>query len=526
MKHLKAISVLSSAMLCISFSGCDLVPPTEKQESSANENQHTDIRMDIAEIRKTAEALKETWTYQNKEDEIKAVLQELSDRLEESYAVYARAMIASDADRKNSDLYALKNQTYQDYYVISDIFNWVTANGWRNSMYSDLFKSYITDDDIDYYLVNNLGRIIAYAKSSASDNSALLDEYYESANDGSSETGDINLKCAELYLKALEKYSNTDDIYNNFHRDYTPEQIKQVYDEIVDRIVPLFNELDGYVASIAAPVSHLECSAYDVLKEQAPKLSPEIEKSVQKLFDEELYTAAIGDDCYSGSYTITLAGEQRALMYTYLDNTFYDIITVSHEFGHFHSDLNITTPICMQISNIDIAEAQSQCMEMIFTSRYPDIFGQDASYYELLELYNMMDNIISGFAVGQFENDVANQIDTITPQEVLDLYQEYYDTCNLGSEFYQISHLFEEPGYYISYGVSALPAIQIYTLMQDDYSSAIAKYGILSKISAVSGDSCFSEAMASCGFDSCFEPESIASIADQLSKRIDELKAS
>lgn len=525
MEHLKAISVFLTTLLCIPFTGCDLLLDEESQTPSAGSDAHSDIRIDTALMRTTAEDLKNTWTYQDKAEEINGVLQELSDQVDAAYAIYARALIASDADWNDKDKYALKNETFQDYYVAAEIFDWITANGWKNSMYSDLFGKYIADKNVDYYLVTNLNRVIAHAKSSASEDTNLLDEYYESAYSDNIDTEDTNLKCAELYLKALKKFEDANDIYESFSRDYSPDDIKQVYDEIVEKIVPLFNDLDRYFDHGSQPDTNLSSDVYEILEAQALKLSPEIGKSAQKLLDEELYTEAFGDHCYDGSYTITLTGEHRAIMYTYLDHSFYDIITVSHEFGHFHSDLNVTTPTCMQIPNLDIAEAQSQCMEMLFTSRYADIFSDDSKYYELLELYNMMDNIISGFGVGQFENDVAAKLDTITPQEVVELYQQHYDACNLGNELYEITHLYEDPGYYISYGVSALPAIQIYAMMQEDLSAAITKYDKLSKISSVSGEYTFSEALESCGFASCFEPETIDSVAAELTKRISELKA-
>ena len=115
------------------------------------------------------------------------------------------------------------------------------------------------------------------------------------------------------------------------------------------------------------------------------------------------------------------------------------------------------------------------------------------------------------------------QADSLTPEEVIELYDQYCTACGIGLELYEITHLYEQPGYYISYGVSALAAIQLYTMMLSSKVTAMQHYGQISAVSGASGEMRFREAMHSCGMQDIFRTGTVAAITDQLQKRIGEL---
>lgn len=523
MKHLKQTALLLTILTAMSCVGCAFedAPPAD------TETDNTAQRFDINGLKDDIESLKELWTYQDKDAEIEAEITKLLTAVDEAHAIDVRAEIAYYADWNNDDLKAIHQKALEDYYVASDMISWAFVNGYQNSMYAKLFEPYVDFYNVEYYTLNTLNRVMSYARSDASASSELLNDYYDTAYDDDLSVADTNLACAQLYIETLKSYDLSEYLYDYYNRDYTAEQISEIYTEIVDTLVPVMQDLEQRINAIESTYSGTyDRTAYDMLKEYAPKLSPEIEESVNKLFSESLYTPASGENCYDGSYTVVLPNEQSALMYTYLDGSFYDLVTVSHEFGHFHSDWRDTTPIYVQSMNLDIAEAQSQCMEMLFTTFYPEILGDSAVYYEMAEIYNLLDSIVSGFAIGEFEYQVMRQIDTITPEDVVELYNSIYDAVDLGRELYQISHLYEQPGYYISYGVSALPALQMYTMIQEDQENAIEIYCKLSAISCASGEYTFSSAMRECGFTDFFEPDSIDDVIELLEIRLQKLEQS
>lgn len=522
MKHLKITALFLTVLMTLPLGSCAF--EASQPDTAAD---HEDQRYDVNALKADIESLKDLWTYQDKEAEIDAEIQKLLTALDEAYAIDIRAETAYYADWKNEDLKKLHEQALADYYVVNDMISWAFVNGYQNSMYSSAFEPYVDFMNLEYFSLNTLSRVMSYARSDASASTDLLNEYYDTAHDDDLSVADTNLACASLYLETLKNYDVSEYMYDYYNRDYTAEQVSEIYSEIVETLVPILSDLHHRIEAIEREYGETyDQTAFDLLEEYAPKLSPEIGESVDKLISESLYTAASGSDCYDGSYTVGLPNEQSALMYVYLDGSFYDLVTVSHEFGHFHSDWRNTTPIYLQSLNLDIAESQSQCMEMLFTTFYPDILGKSAAYYEMVEVYNLLDSIVAGFAIGEFEYRVMQQIDTITPEEVVTLYTSIYDAVNLGRELYQVSHLYEQPGYYISYGVSALPALQMYTMIQEDTQNAIRVYGELSAISCVSGENTFSEAMQSCGFTNFFEPDSMDDVLELLELRLQQLEQS
>ena len=117
------------------------------------------------------------------------------------------------------------------------------------------------------------------------------------------------------------------------------------------------------------------------------------------MFENKRYYTASGDDSYDVSMTVSLPNEHSALMYTHLNGTYEDLITVTHEFGHYHSDRTDDTPIYLQVNCSDLAEAQSQSMELLFTTYYKDIFGKDAAMMEQIALCNALRGVTTGIGI-------------------------------------------------------------------------------------------------------------------------------
>ncbi len=523
MSFLKYAAVGMAGLLVVSLGGCSL-PLLES--SLAEESEAQEPRYDITALKERAEALRDCWDEPDQEAHIESEIKAILTAVDEAFAISMRSEIASDADWSDDSLNDMQKKAYQDYNAATDIAGWVFTNGYQSSRYSDIFEPYADLENLGYYISHGLSRVIANARSDASSSKELLDEYYDTAFDEKNDPDDsdeTNRSCAGLYRRSIEAYESSDSLYQFHNRDYTAADVKRMYQEIVEKIVPLQTLLDEALAMTEPDDYSLRDDPYSLLKKYAPRISEKVAESSEKLFAEHLYTVPEGDRAYDGSYTVAFPNEQSAQIYTYLDGSFYDLLTVTHEFGHFHSDWRETTPVYCQVTNMDIAEAQSQCMEMLFTSFYSDIFGDDAVYYELLALYSLLDSIAAGFSVGQFENETVDNQDTLTNEDIIELFDSYAEECNLGHEMYEVSHLFEQPGYYISYGVSALPALQLYALMQEDRSAAVSIYDKLSSISYAAGDYSFNEAMLECGFESCFASDMIDRSAELVRARIDEL---
>ncbi|HAG13417.1 MAG TPA: hypothetical protein DCG49_06095 [Ruminococcus sp.] len=517
------LPMLAAFVISVSLPGCDARDWFAQKDANSQTEGESVPQFEVAAVKELVVTWQNDWNIPDREDEAQETLDALLNAVDASYAMYARAELAYYADWENTERFSEKNQAYENYRTVEEMASWAIENSSKKSEYPDVFSPYTDPDNTNYYLYNTLNKVVTNAKTDAAESTDLLNTYYDKAFDKDLDPDKTNQACAKLYLRTLEEYDTEQYLYDLYARDYTVEQASGLYQAVKEQLVPLYQEMYDWLTddnnSNRESSSARKVDAYALLKEYAPQLSAPIAESAEKLFAEDLYVAAKGAHCYDGSYTVLLPNENNALMYTYLSGDFYDLVTVSHEFGHFHSDWRDSTPIFMQENCMDLAEVQSQCMEMLFTSFYDEIFEEDADYLELTEIYNILDSVISGLAIGEFEYEVMQQLDTITPDAVLALYRQIADECGLTVQLYQITHLFEQPGYYISYGISALPALDYYTILQEDEQKARALYDQISSLSSVSGEYRFCSAMQACGMRDYFAAHALDEIVSKLEER-------
>lgn len=531
-RYLAAAVALTVAVTC---TGCELGDTIMKkllgiEDHTLTEEQQT-ARFDIDGLKQKAEAISDTWTRPEKESELREDLDAMVADLDAVAEVYFTHEMAYYADWENPSKDAMYGQTYEDYYVAFEIFYWVLCNGYSKSAYDELFAEYLGADTenkdlLNYYTTTSLDLVIRYGQSDSSYYSGALEDYYEVSGDTSLDEEDADLQCAEMYLDNLKTYDCSNYLYDYFARDYEAADASALYERMLTELQPLYDELYTLIAEHPY-YEDLYTDAFGVsdmlgtVQKYTKEISPELERSAKKLIDEEWYMIGQGDACYTGSYCISIPGQEKALLYIYQSEQYYDLYTAVHEFGHFHAEWRDDTPLFFQENCVDIAEVHSQGLSMLYTSFYDEIFGEAAEYLELVTLYDLVDSIVCGLAVGEFEYRVMQQLDDITPKEVVELFYEINEACNTGYVLKDISHLYEQPGYYISYAVSAIPAMEIYQTMQDDFGAAVAKYEAIADISSNDGKYRIRGALKDCGFADIFAPETMESIADEVRSAID-----
>lgn len=482
----------------------------------------------VQELHECIVHMKDIWDKENQEDELESSIDYLLDTMNESAARYSDMQLDYYADWNNTDLKTAYDAAYEEYYVIYEMLEWAFVNGAHKSKYADLFTPYASEEHAEYYLAYPLVRIENFARDDSEDYGGDLDDYYSAAYDedvdvtNERELNDLNVECAKLYLKTLKSYDLREYTYDTYVRDYTAQDVSAVYKTILSDFYPL---CDAYYEALKSHPDYARIRLKHNLKEKDPfksilnygsRLSPSIAESAKKLYTEKLYYLASGSKCYDGSYTVAYPGRQSAKIYLYTDDSYIDLQNAIHEFGHFHSEWRDTTPIFLQKNCSDIAEVQSQGMQLLFTQYYDEIYGEDADFMEQLAVFDILDSIVSGFAIGEFEYQVMKQIDTISEYDVVDLFYEIADSCNLERDLYEISHLFEQPGYYISYGVSALASLEIYGAMQESPEQAVKLYEKISNVSSVDAKYGLREALSACGFSDIFNPSDLDALLHKI----------
>lgn len=524
----RVITAATVGMLAMSCCGCDFIDALLGKDISVHQENADPNRYNVSAVADKVTELQDLWSKSGNDVQIKEILDYLLQAVDESYALHVHAEMEYYADWKNSTLSTHELNTDNDSSEVYEMVKWAVCNGYKKSLYSDLFKPYVDQNDQDYYLANSLSRVRDSARSTSASASEMMDSYYDTAYDKEQDPKDTNLECAKLYLEILNQYDTDDYLYSFYNRDYTVEQASGMYSKIVQELVPVYMELTDYLKNskeymlMALDGKNSE-DPFQTLKRYAPKLSSSIGESADELVDHKRYYTGKGEDCYDNCFTACVPSEKSALMYIFLEDRYSDFLSVVHEFGHFNADWRDKTPVLNQINCTDLAEVQSQGMELLFTHLYPEIYPKHTKLMELISLYNIIDSVVAGFSVGEFEYRVMQHKEDYSASDVVNQFKEIHDKSDLGIDFYQIIHLFEQPGYYISYGVSALAALQIYEEMQEDFDGAVAKYERIASLSSVNGEHQLLNSLNEAGLSSVFDSAEFSRIIDVVKDKADQL---
>ena len=420
------------------------------------------------------------------------------------------------------------NEVYRQLYVAGDLIDYGFVQGYISD-YADLFKDLVTAETVTLYedAGYDIEAAIEESEASFDDLAENRGKYYDIIDDDSLSEKEKDIECAKILIELLKEY-DTDTLYSQYDRDYTGEEILALGDVIKKELIPVSDVLlDEYLDKIdwTSYFSGTEgCDEpFEVVRQYAGQLSPDIQKSADRICDEHLYKICSNDDAFEGAFTDELPLQDSALIFMGSLSSDQRLSTAIHEFGHFHATFYDDTPTYLSKNNIDIAEIQSQGLELLYTQFYDDIYGNNGDFKRLENAIDLLDSVISGYLVGEFEYTSVRDINTITPEEMVDrfngLFDEYFDSFHL----YMISHLFESPGYYISYSTSALASFDLIDDVTEAPDKALEKYEKMAKISCNSGEYTFREALSACGFSDVLTADYIRQLATYLRDYADKL---
>ncbi|MBQ8961887.1 MAG: hypothetical protein IJ071_11870 [Ruminococcus sp.] len=454
-------------------------------------------------------------------NDVQADIDGLLDTLAKSYNAKTFSEIAYYMDFGSDALEAEADGCTEEASVAYEAISYAFHVAYQSAYpeYVDLIRPYIDDDWLDYY--NSPGvtleRIEKNTRQAFASGDSDLDEYYDVAYGSETDEDKLDLEAAKIYLQILEGY-DTETFYDDFSRDYTPEEIMPVCEMVRSELVPVSQH--GLDAVMDHP-SYEDLIGADfpgdellpTLQKYAERLSPQIGEAAKRLSDKDLCFITEGRNSYNGSFTATLPADGDSVIYIYRDELVTDMIGIIHEFGHFYASYYDDTSAYDQTNCLDVAEIQSQGMELLFLQFYDEIFGDNGSIMRLYKLNDILDYAISGCLMAEFEYKVLENRDSLTPEEVVECYHEIMDDYYPDSHFYYVSHIFEQPGYYISYGVSALAALDIISDCYDDRDRALEKYEKIAHVKAFSPDCSFKAALSDCGLSDVLTEDYIKGLA-------------
>lgn len=426
-------------------------------------------------------------------------------------------------DLQNSSYSYEYNYTYNTYISMFDEFNNLIKSIAENDNYYSLLTEAIGQKKVDFYInyINTPDDTSEYQTES----NKLLDEYYQMYSDGASEE-----EFAELYLEMVDLnntyaqslgYDNYIELsYDDYLRDYTTDDAVMFFDSIAEYISPVYSEIYSLYISDENYSSFRNLSyTFDEIIEAVggyvDDISPEMAEAYDYMKNHHTYSAeyqTANNSRMSGALTSYFQYFGTPYIFVTMDGNTNDVDTLVHEFGHY----NEAYQTGIMGNSIDTSEIASQAFELLFMPYYSQIYGEE--YTDISEkkaVSNILWGITSGSMVADFEMQVYQNPD-MTASEVTELFNQLenkYIGRNSSLAISKIIHIFEVPGYYISYAVSGAASCEIWNTSISDRQQAVSDYIDVTKYASTIG---IKETLSGAGMNDVFENETIQQIAQTI----------
>ena len=408
--------------------------------------------------------------------------------------------------------------------------------------YTDDEKASISKEDEliqKYYVAANTDFTVEYEGEEwdvfrlSSELSAEDDKYWEIydalCRKENSVLGPIYLDLVALRAaKAAEKgYRNyTDYTYWEIHgREYDREDIRIAREEAKEYLVPIFNDLYDYLEETEDQwEGSLTKDTEEILSDISTgirAIDSEVYEAFRYMRAHHLYDCDMAPEKQQHAYTTLLPMYGDPFIYAKMAGDSSDYSTMIHEFGHFNVMYHNAVEYCFQQASLDVDEVCSLGMEAMMLNYAWDIFGDAGEYMYIKTIYNLLENVLDGFAVEEFEQKVYEKPDmTLDEMNALmgKIYYEYGFTLTDDPNYtwVEITHNFENPHYYVSYAVSALGALEIWKdLFYGRGAGAVSGYLTLT---ADVQDVGYQEALTGSGFDYPLEKGGVKELAQKLTE--------
>gem|GEM_PF-4023880 len=346
--------------------------------------------------------------------------------------------------------------------------------------------------------------------------------------------GEIYRETIQLRSKLVEEedYDNFVDMSyeETYHRDYSSEDISKVFGYI-KAASKYANEITASVDALSqydpGCITTDDRATFEMLYPYINDIDSELGTSMEHMLNNNLFNLSMSDTKANSGYSIGFKTFGDAYIFDSPYGMSTDLFTYIHEFGHYNNYYYVEEKEFQEYSTQDISEIQSQGLELLMASKYNQIFDEEtATYLECKELSSLIDSVINGAIVAEFEiyaYEHPNATDDELSEKMLDIYQEYgvYTNATVDKLYFwtDIPHLYSAPMYYVSYMTSALAALQLYSMSYEDYDLAVEKY---MEISTLRSYWTYRSACEYVGMEDIFKKGTIENIIKNIYDIVDE----
>ena len=399
---------------------------------------------------------------------------------------------------------------YDRYMYFYDIV--AEASKWQESLYQDMYDSAYKDQFFQGYTEEEIQKLINSKKPDAyyeleKKQEELLKGYRDLTDE------EIQDNTADIYLALVKNYkeeakllgydSYIDYAYKDiYEREYTPSEVTSFNGYVKDTVLPLMQNLKNIREDKVNALTNEEKNRinsfhqanYNTMIADIKDYGTFIGDSYKNSLDfilKDGYIRLGGDNAnIDGAFTTYLFMESLDQPIIYFGPSYQNTLTFIHEFGHYNNFM-VNGAGAM---SYDLAETHSQANELLFLAW---LSKNDASFtpnvVDVLHIDEVLDAcrvIILATMVNDFEYRVYHSSDTLSTADFDTYYQEAgdalggYDTImdavygenKTTATAYWKRVVLDNPCYYISYAMSKIPSLEIYSYARNDLALARQKY--------------------------------------------------
>ncbi|MGN1295595.1 MAG: M12 family metallo-peptidase [Bacilli bacterium] len=472
--------------------------------------------------------------YENKEDifSIKNKFYFFNNEFYSLQKTYEKAFIFSCLDINDKEALDIANECEVKGNLYNNRAKTVIKNMLNDPLYKDdvAYSFSLNEEDISLILEGSIYSERALELMEEETN--LVGTY--SSLQTSSERKDLYVSLVELRQEIAEELgydSYMDYVYKEvYRRDYSVQDSLDLCSNLLSssKIKSLYKKLgyDNYFSSKYYDINYInslvstETDLWNALG------------YCEEVFDEasSLISYIKGNGLYNFETRNNKVGMSFVSSYSPL-NTYYmmisrtssaiDYSTVIHEFGHYygmtHNDPNKATT---SSSCLELDEIHSQGLQYLMTNYYNKFLSaKDAKQLTNMDLFNALWVIESSICVFELEyyayttpNLTKNMLENAFSQFTqLTTYPFSFGVDEYGNlDFTNVIHIYQQPGYYISYLTSLIPALEIYSLPLEEGKE------VYNELVSYGDKNHFKETLINVGLSSPFEEETINKIANKL----------
>lgn len=370
-----------------------------------------------------------------------------------------------------------------------------------------------------------------------------LQVQYDNLDDNAYDFDDASVEIyKQLIVKnnqvaALNGYDNYYDYAskNVYGRDYTAEDLALFRQYVIQYVVPnfskVYSDFEGWRNLSTTKqnnfrefvTGNFDAGKKNYLLMYLDSLEGTMGENMRHMFDNKNCVFSNNKNSHPTAFQTYLYESETPFCLFGSDGQ--SASTMVHEIGHYYAAVTNN-----DINNYDLCETHSQGNEFLFLKYCEGKIS--SSIYPYVRAYNLVNAgyvMILATIVDEFEQRVYALDDEIvasmTSEDfdaiMTDVCEPYggvkWVTDNITDPLdYWRQVAISNPVYYISYAVSAVAAVEIYAIAEEDYDAALTYYTAL--VEGVTEEDGFLGALTKAGLTTPFEEETFKKIAQTFSK--------